>query len=81
MPRWTIAPRMKPGRPGGASVPTAAVASCNGHVYVFGGDDGLGQDDLVQDLDTATGEVQRGQIAPADRVHLAAWLAQRFGGG
>ncbi len=32
-------------------------------------------------LDTATGEVQRGQIAPADRAHLAAWLARRFPGG
>jgi transposase len=30
-------------------------------------------------LDTATGEVRRGQIAPADREHLRAWLA-RFGG-
>jgi transposase len=29
-------------------------------------------------LDTATGEVQRGQIAPADRAHLAGWLARRF---
>jgi transposase len=32
-------------------------------------------------LDTATGELQRGQVAPADRVHLAAWLARRFPGG
>ena len=31
-------------------------------------------------LDTATGEVRRGQIAPADREHLAAWLAGRFTG-
>ena len=30
-------------------------------------------------LDTATGEVKRGQIAPADRVRLRAWLA-RFAG-
>src|SRR6516164_8001699 len=30
-------------------------------------------------LDTETGQVQRGQISPADRVHLRAWLA-RFGG-
>jgi transposase len=30
-------------------------------------------------LDTATGEVKRGQIAPADRVHLRSWLA-RFAG-
>ena len=30
-------------------------------------------------LDTATGEVRRGQIVPADRVHLRAWLA-RFAG-
>jgi transposase len=30
-------------------------------------------------LDTVTGEVQRGQIAPADREHLRAWLA-RFAG-
>src|SRR2546421_5210578 len=30
-------------------------------------------------LDTATGEVRRGQIAPADRQHLRAWLA-RFAG-
>src|SRR2546429_9927266 len=27
-------------------------------------------------LDTATGEVRRGQIAPADRAHLRAWLAR-----
>ena len=26
-------------------------------------------------LDTVTGEVRRGQIAPADRAHLRAWLA------
>jgi hypothetical protein len=31
-------------------------------------------------LDTVTGEVKRGQIAPADREHLRAWLA-RFAGG
>jgi len=31
-------------------------------------------------LDTVTGEVRRGQIAPAGRVHLRAWLA-RFAGG
>jgi transposase len=30
-------------------------------------------------LDTVTGQVQRGQISPADRVHLRAWLA-RFAG-
>jgi hypothetical protein len=30
-------------------------------------------------LDTVTGEVMRGQIAPADREHLRAWLA-RFAG-
>jgi transposase len=30
-------------------------------------------------LDTATGEVERGQIAPADRRHLRSWLA-RFAG-
>ena len=30
-------------------------------------------------LDTATGEVKRGQIAPADRAHLHAWLT-RFAG-
>ena len=30
-------------------------------------------------LDTVTGEVSRGQVAPADRVHLRAWLA-RFAG-
>src|SRR6516162_6208216 len=27
-------------------------------------------------LDTVTGEVKRGQIAPADRAHLRAWLAR-----
>jgi len=27
-------------------------------------------------LDTVTGEVRRGQIAPADRAHLRAWLAR-----
>ena len=30
-------------------------------------------------LDTESGEVKRGQIAPADRAHLRAWLA-RFAG-
>ena len=30
-------------------------------------------------LDTETGEVKRGQIAPADRAHLGAWLV-RFAG-
>src|SRR5690349_8152412 len=30
-------------------------------------------------LDTVTGEVKRGQISPADRVHLRAWLT-RFAG-
>ena len=30
-------------------------------------------------LDTVTGQVQRGQVAPADREHLRGWLAQ-FGG-
>jgi transposase len=30
-------------------------------------------------LDTVTGEVRRGQIAPADREHLRAWLV-RFAG-
>src|SRR5258708_38113515 len=30
-------------------------------------------------LDTVTGEVKRGQIAPADREHLRAWLV-RFAG-
>src|SRR5438876_910953 len=27
-------------------------------------------------LDTVTGEVKRGQVAPADRAHLRAWLAR-----
>ncbi len=31
-------------------------------------------------VDTVTGEVQCGQIAPADRSHLADWLARRFTG-
>jgi transposase len=31
-------------------------------------------------VDTDTGELQRGQVAPADRSHLAAWLARRFAG-
>ena len=30
-------------------------------------------------LDTVTGQVERGQVAPADREHLRAWLA-RFAG-
>ena len=30
-------------------------------------------------LDTGTGEVRRGQVSPADREHLRAWLA-RFNG-
>jgi len=32
-------------------------------------------------LDTVTGEVRRGQIAPADREHLRAWLARFTGCG
>src|SRR6516164_3819694 len=35
--------------------------------------------DHFRHLDTVTGEVRRGQIAPADRAHLRAWLA-RFAG-
>jgi hypothetical protein len=31
-------------------------------------------------VDTDTGRVERGQIRPADRAHLAAWLVQRFAG-
>jgi transposase len=27
-------------------------------------------------LDTETGQVRRGQVSPADRVHLRAWLAR-----
>ena len=30
-------------------------------------------------LDTGTGQVQRGQVCPADREHLRAWLAQIAG--
>src|ERR1700752_843663 len=30
-------------------------------------------------LDTSTGQVQRGQVAPADRAHLRSWLG-RLGG-
>src|SRR6266704_6014744 len=30
-------------------------------------------------LDTETGQVQRGQITPADREHLRAWLARFHG--
>jgi transposase len=32
-------------------------------------------------LDTATGEVRRGQVCPADREHLRAWLARFAGRG
>jgi transposase len=32
-------------------------------------------------LDTATGEVKRGQISPADRKHVRAWLARFAGRG
>jgi transposase len=32
-------------------------------------------------LDTATGEVKRGQVAPADRARLRAWLARFAGRG
>ena len=32
-------------------------------------------------LDTATGEVRRGQVAPADREHVRAWLARFAGHG
>jgi transposase len=31
-------------------------------------------------LDTDTGRLERGQIRPADRAHLAAWLRKRFAG-
>jgi len=31
-------------------------------------------------VDTVTGQVRRGRIMPADREHLAGWLAQRFPG-
>jgi transposase len=32
-------------------------------------------------LDTVTGQVRRGQVSPADRVHLRAWLARFAGRG
>jgi transposase len=32
-------------------------------------------------LDTGTGEVRRGRVAPADRAHLAAWLRRFDGAG
>ena len=32
-------------------------------------------------LDTVTGQVQRGQVCPADREHLRAWLARFAGHG
>ena len=32
-------------------------------------------------LDTATGQVTRGQVSPADREHLRAWLARFAGRG
>ena len=32
-------------------------------------------------LDTVTGEVKRGRVAPADREHLRAWLARFSGRG
>ena len=32
-------------------------------------------------LDTVTGEVKRGQVAPADRAHLRAWLGRFAGRG
>lgn len=31
-------------------------------------------------VDTVTGQIRRGRIAPADRAHLSGWLAQRFPG-
>ena len=31
---------------------------------------------LFDYLDTMTGEVRRGQVRPADRLHLRAWLAR-----
>jgi len=31
-------------------------------------------------VDTDTGRLERGQIAPADRVHVASWLSSRFTG-
>ena len=32
-------------------------------------------------LDTVTGQVRRGQVSPADREHLRAWLARFHGCG
>jgi transposase len=32
-------------------------------------------------VDTDTGEVRTGRIAPADRPHLRVWLAQQFNAG
>jgi transposase len=32
-------------------------------------------------LDTDTGQLQRGRIAPADRAHLAGWLSRHLAGG
>src|SRR5258708_39392302 len=32
-------------------------------------------------LDTVTGEIQRGQVSPADRAHLRAWLPRFAGRG
>lgn len=31
-------------------------------------------------VDIDTGEIQRGQIAPAHRPHVAEWLGRRFAG-
>ena len=46
---------------------------------IVGGLDIHGKQITFGYLDTGTGQVQRGQIAPADRAHLRAWLA-RFAG-
>jgi len=48
-------------------------------VPVVGGFDIHRKQITFDDLDTATGEVKRGQIAPAGRAHLRSWLA-RFAG-
>ncbi len=46
---------------------------------IVGAFDGHRRQLTFEYLDTVTGEVKRGRVAPADREHLRKWLA-RFAG-
>jgi transposase len=48
---------------------------------IVGGFDVHRQQITFDYVDTGTGRLERGQIRPADRAHLATWLQKRFTGG